>query len=58
MHNPLSIERNVLAILARFGGNHTAAMDYCFNLAAGHVNLRKEYELYGYTILEMKGSRI
>jgi hypothetical protein len=57
MHSPLSIERSVLAILARFG-NQTAAMDYCFNTAASYPALRREYELYGYTILEMKGSRI
>jgi hypothetical protein len=39
MHSPLSIERSVLAILARFG-NQTAAMDYCFNTAASYPALR------------------
>ena len=49
---------SILAILARFDGNRTAAMVYCFAMAHDYSHLRREYEQYAYTILEMKGSRV
>jgi hypothetical protein len=52
------LDPSVLAILARFHGDHVAAMKYCTSIAQAYPNRAKEYEAYGYTILEMKGSRI
>jgi len=49
---------SVLAILARFEWDHAAAMLYCTSMAHDYPERAKEYEAYGYTILEMKGSRI
>jgi hypothetical protein len=49
---------SVLAILARFDGNSTHALYYCWTMVAECPRLEAEYEQYAYTILEMKGSRI
>lgn len=48
---------SVKAIIARFGGNKTAAMLYCREMSNQYQHLRSEYDGYYNAILNDKESK-
>jgi len=49
---------SVKAILARFSGNVTKALNYCADMAHDYPRLRAEYNAYHEALMGMRGSRL
>jgi len=45
------------AVLARFGGDKDAAMDYCYDVALCYPHLRSEYRSILFEIARMEKTR-
>lgn len=52
------MKQSLKAILARFDGNITAAMDYCTTMAVCYPRLHREYMGHFNELLGISGSRI